>query len=242
MIARRALAALAFAFLLTACGPAGKHPESVVQRRLEGEPRTLNPILATTDPENIVLSLVLRNLLEYDETLKLVPGLAESVTASADYRTFTVTLHPGLRWEDGSPVTAEDVATTIRILVDPKTPALSRKSYWDGFERVDVVGPERRASSSASRMPSGSGPSISRSFPRPTMPGRTSTRTRETGIRSRTALTGSRGGKRAGRSSWSGTRSTPESPPGRSASSFTSSRRTRRRSRPFSPASCTRCA
>ncbi len=141
VIARRALAALAFAFLLTACGPAGKHPESVVQRRLEGEPRTLNPILATTDPENIVLSLVLRNLLEYDETLKLVPGLAESVTASADYRTFTVTLHPGLRWEDGSPVTAEDVATTIRILVDPKTPALSRKSYWDGFERVDVVGP-----------------------------------------------------------------------------------------------------
>lgn len=139
MIARRVLAAATVALLLAACGPKGKHPESVVQRRLEGEPRTLNPILSTTDPENVVLALLQRSLLEYDERLNLVPGLAESVAASADGRTFTVKLRAGLRWEDGRPVTAEDVAATIRILVDPKTPALSRKSYWDGFTRADVV-------------------------------------------------------------------------------------------------------
>ncbi len=140
MISRRFLATAAAALLFAGCGgPKGKHPESVVQRRLEGEPRTLNPILATTDPENVVLALVVRNLLEYDENLKLVPGLAERFEVSPDLRTFTLTLRDGLRWEDGSPVTSEDVAATIRLLVDPKTPALSRKSYWDGFERVEVL-------------------------------------------------------------------------------------------------------
>jgi peptide/nickel transport system substrate-binding protein len=139
VIRRGLLAAAAAGLLLAGCGQKGKHAESVVQRRLEGEPRTLNPILATTDPENVVLALVVRNLLEYDESLTLGPGLAESVEVSPDLRTYTVKLRAPLRWEDGRPVTAEDVAATIRLLVDPKTPALSRKSYWEGFDRVDVL-------------------------------------------------------------------------------------------------------
>ncbi len=139
MTSRRLAAAALAGLVLSGCGQTGKRAESVIYRRLEGEPKTLNPLLATTDPENVVLALVLRNLLEYDEKLELVPGLAESVGVSADGRTYTVRLASGLRWENGRPVTSEDVACTIRTLVDPKTPALSRKSYWDGFERVDVL-------------------------------------------------------------------------------------------------------
>ena len=135
---RRTLAVLLPLLALAACGQKGKHAESVVQRRLEGEPKTLNSLLATTDPENVVLALLERNLLEYDEKLDLVPGLAESVEVSPDRRTYTVRLRPDLRWEDGRPLTAEDVAFTIRTLVDPKTPALSRKSYWEGLDRVEV--------------------------------------------------------------------------------------------------------
>jgi peptide/nickel transport system substrate-binding protein len=136
---RRLAAAVLSLLTVTGCGQTGKRSESVIDRRLEGEPKTLNPILATTDPENVVLALLLRNLLEYDEKLELVPGLAESVTVSPDGRTYTVRLHPGLRWENGRPVSSEDVACTIRTLVDPKTPALSRKSYWEGFERVEIL-------------------------------------------------------------------------------------------------------
>lgn len=139
MTSRRLVAAALTAVFLSACGQTGKHAESVIYRRLEGEPKTLNPIFATTDPEEVVLALLLRNLLEYDEKLELIPGLAENVTISPDLRTYTVRLAPRVRWEDGRPVTSQDVAYTIRTLVDPKTPALSRKSYWEGLERVDVV-------------------------------------------------------------------------------------------------------
>jgi peptide/nickel transport system substrate-binding protein len=124
---------------VAACGQQGKHSESVVYRRLEGEPKTLNSLLATTDPENVVLALLERNLLDYDEKLELIPGLAERVDDSIDHLIYTVHLRPDVRWENGRPVTAEDVAYTIRTVADPKTPALSRKSYWEGLDRAEAV-------------------------------------------------------------------------------------------------------
>jgi peptide/nickel transport system substrate-binding protein len=43
----------------------------------------------------------------------VVPGLAESWEGSADGKRWTYTLREGLKWSDGQPLTAEDVAYTI---------------------------------------------------------------------------------------------------------------------------------
>ena len=40
---------------------------------------------------------------------RVVPGVAESWTASPDSREFTFTLRAGMKWSDGAPVTADDV-------------------------------------------------------------------------------------------------------------------------------------
>jgi peptide/nickel transport system substrate-binding protein len=45
--------------------------------------------------------------------LSAAPGLAESWERSADGRTWTYELRPGLKWSDGKPLTAADVAYTI---------------------------------------------------------------------------------------------------------------------------------
>ncbi len=135
---RKALGALAL--LLAACGgPVGKDQERVLHRRLEGEPQTLNPLISTSDPENVVIALLQRNLLDYDEKLNLVPGLAESVEVDGSRLVYTVKLREGVRWEDGTPVTADDVKATLEALVDPKTPALYRRSFFADLERVDLV-------------------------------------------------------------------------------------------------------
>ena len=42
-----------------------------------------------------------------------IPGLAESWEGSEDGRTWTYTMRPNLKWSDGQPLTAEDVAYTI---------------------------------------------------------------------------------------------------------------------------------
>jgi len=134
-----AAAAFAAALALSGCGTRGKDQTSVVRRRLDGEPKTLNPILATTDAEQIVVALLSRNLLDYDERLNLVPGLAEEVAESPDHLVFTIRLKPDARWEDGTPVTSADVVFTLRAIVDPKVPALTRRPLFEGFVSAEAV-------------------------------------------------------------------------------------------------------
>ena len=133
------LAAAALLLALAACGVRGKDQTSVIRRRLDGEPKTLNPILATTDSEQIVVALLSRNLLDYDENLNLVPGLAEEVSDSPDHLVFTVRLRPDARWEDGTPVTSADVVFTLNAVMDPKVPALARRSFFEGLVKAEAV-------------------------------------------------------------------------------------------------------
>ena len=133
------LAAAALLLALAACGARGKDQTSVIHRRLDGEPKTLNAILATTDAEQIVVALLSRNLLDYDENLNLVPGLAEEVSDSPDHLVFTVRLKADARWEDGTPVTSADVVFTLNAVMDPKVPALARRSFFEGLAKVEAV-------------------------------------------------------------------------------------------------------
>lgn len=51
---------------------------------------------------------------------KVVPGLAESWTVSKDGLTYTFKLRKGLKYSDGSPLTAEDVAWNLEQFRNPK--------------------------------------------------------------------------------------------------------------------------
>ena len=115
----------------------------VLRRRLTGEPTTLNAVLQSSGPEAEVLQYVQRNLFDFDATLSLVPGLAESLERSPDGLTFMITLRPDAVWEDGRPVTAGDAVFTIRQIADPKVPAPVFKPLFEELDRVEVVG-ERR--------------------------------------------------------------------------------------------------
>jgi peptide/nickel transport system substrate-binding protein len=85
------------------------------------------------------LALLERNLLDYDEKLNLVPGLAEEVSDTPDHLAYTIRLREGARWEDGTPVTSADVVFTLTTLLDPKTPALTRRALFDGFINAEAV-------------------------------------------------------------------------------------------------------
>lgn len=61
------------------------------------------------------------NLLRVDENGKNQPDLAEKVEVSEDGKTFTASLRDGIKWSDGSDITAEDFVYTWRRMVDPAT-------------------------------------------------------------------------------------------------------------------------
>ena len=62
-------------------------------------------------------------LLRFDDVdASAAPSLATGCEHDDDYMTWTCTLQEGLRWSDGEPLTAEDVAFTYRFIIDHQIP------------------------------------------------------------------------------------------------------------------------
>ncbi|MDE3077958.1 MAG: peptide ABC transporter substrate-binding protein, partial [Chloroflexota bacterium] len=56
-----------------------------------------------------------------DKDLNVKPGLAEKWDISPDGLTYTFHLRQGLKWSDGSPLTAKDFEYSFKRLFDPAT-------------------------------------------------------------------------------------------------------------------------
>ena len=78
--------------------------------------------------------------LVYDNLLndKRTPWLASSYEWSADSRTLTFTIRPGVRWSDGEPFGAADVVYTFNLL--RQYPALDLQSAWTVLSGVTQLG------------------------------------------------------------------------------------------------------
>lgn len=70
---------------------------------------------------NLAFFVMSSRLAEFDhEKQQYAPGLAEAWPTSDGGKTVTVKLREGLKFSDGSPLTAEDVLFTLSLLSDPK--------------------------------------------------------------------------------------------------------------------------
>lgn len=89
-------------------------------------PSIMNPYLSGSDNDTIPASLVLEPLAGYDEKGELFPRLAADIPTienggvSKDLKSITWTLKPGLKWSDGTPVSAKDVVFTANYCMDAK--------------------------------------------------------------------------------------------------------------------------
>jgi peptide/nickel transport system substrate-binding protein len=88
---------------------------------VESEPTDLDPARNTTLPDRNVTINVFNSLIEFDlDDFSLKPGLAKSWSFSDDGLTLTLELEEGVRFHDGSDMTAADVAYTILQNADPE--------------------------------------------------------------------------------------------------------------------------
>ncbi|MDF2679337.1 MAG: transporter substrate-binding protein [Brevibacillus sp.] len=83
-------------------------------------PDTLNPLVSNTTPGSWVVNNLYPHLMQMNPSGKKEPYLAESVTTSEDGLTVTIKLRDGVNWQDGQPITSEDVAFTGQLLHDKK--------------------------------------------------------------------------------------------------------------------------
>ncbi len=85
-----------------------------------GRPVSVSPLSARTQADRDLVALVYSGLVRNGPNGTLVPDLAERWSVDPTGAVWTFLLRDDARWHDGEPVTAEDVAFTIRVLQDPK--------------------------------------------------------------------------------------------------------------------------
>ncbi len=161
---RRFAGALFYALLLTACTridtgssgmptsggsavPSERHAWTQagnLRIAVQGEPVTLNPILASNTTEGMLNRLSFDTLLSVDPNGKtLVPILAAAVPSAAnggissDGLTITYRLRHGVKWQDGAPFTSADVKFTWQAIMNDANNTNERVGY-DDVARVDT--------------------------------------------------------------------------------------------------------
>jgi len=109
------LAAAALASLALAQPTMG----GVLRVGMQTDPVGLDPHITNATSTRNMLENVYDTLVMFDSSLRIVPGLAESWTASDDGLAWTFTLRDGVTFHDGTPLTASDVVFSIERIGDP---------------------------------------------------------------------------------------------------------------------------
>lgn len=84
-----------------------------------GNPRFINPVLAISEADKSLVSLIYSGLVRIDTSGEVRNDLAENVLVSEDGLTYEVTLRKDVVFHDDRPVTADDVVFTIQKILDP---------------------------------------------------------------------------------------------------------------------------
>jgi peptide/nickel transport system substrate-binding protein len=119
MKCRSAMAVSTFCLVLLAA-PAVAQNGGQLRFCLRSEPKTFDPLKVEDDASVAIRYLTGGVLVRMNrQTQALEPELAQSWKVSKDGRQITFKLRSGLSFSDGTPFSAEDVAYTVRQLMDP---------------------------------------------------------------------------------------------------------------------------
>lgn len=113
---------------------------------------TLDPAFAETAADQAVQRLMFRGLFDYDDQNRLVLEQAQDWSLSADRRTYTFHLAPGIRFPNGREVEAEDYVFSLERILNPQT-ATQGHDYYTGIKGADEFSTGRAAHVAGLRAP-----------------------------------------------------------------------------------------
>ncbi|MFQ5889005.1 MAG: ABC transporter substrate-binding protein [Gemmatimonadota bacterium] len=86
---------------------------------LEGQPESLNPFLSPDQFSADLASLLFTPLVRYGEDGEIEPYLAKEWSWDEAHQRLALEIRSDVEWHDGAPVSAEDVAWTLRTAANP---------------------------------------------------------------------------------------------------------------------------
>ncbi len=115
---------------LAAEAPSSRYGGTLVFASM-GDPKSFNPVLAQETSTTMVTSFLFEGLTRINaETLAVEPNLAERWEMNETGREWTFFLRPGVRWNDGQLLTADDVVFTFNHLIyNDAIPSSSRDIF-----------------------------------------------------------------------------------------------------------------
>jgi peptide/nickel transport system substrate-binding protein len=136
MIRRRTSLRILIGLMLLA-GLASAQPANELRFCLRAEPRTFDPLKVDDDASLAIRYLTGGVLIRVNrKTQALEPELAESWKVSKDSREITFKLRKGVRFSEGSPFSANDVAYTVKRLMDPALHSSTGDAFRSGNSTV----------------------------------------------------------------------------------------------------------
>lgn len=96
-----------------------------------GTPRFVNPLLAASQVDTDMTSLIYSGLVRADGNGGFIPDIAERYEISEDGTVYTFHLRESLTFHDGSPLNAEDVLFTVALAQQPEVKSV-RRADWEG--------------------------------------------------------------------------------------------------------------
>ncbi|MFO1426146.1 MAG: peptide ABC transporter substrate-binding protein [Steroidobacteraceae bacterium] len=103
--------------------------DETLRRARPGNLTTLDPQRPLSAADMEIAADLFTGLTAVDARGAIVPGCAERWQVSADGLRYEFQLRPGLRWSDGTPLTAADFVASYRRLLAPATAALLAYRY-----------------------------------------------------------------------------------------------------------------
>ncbi len=117
---------------------------------LSNEPDGIDPTVTNNSFAQYILANCFEGLVTYDATGSIVGGAAETWDISDDGLVYTFHLRDGLKWSDGSDLTAEDFVYSLQRVLTPATTAQyvsmvtgyvkNAQEFYDGTATADELG------------------------------------------------------------------------------------------------------
>ncbi|MFY0545829.1 ABC transporter substrate-binding protein [Brevibacillus sp. H7] len=145
---------LSLSLMLSACTGGGNAPGDQANQGNQQPAVTKSELIVAAEQEPVgydphkvpaassvrVYALVYDSLTKLDESLNVIPNLAEKWEVAPDGKTITFTLHKGVKFHNGQEMTAEDVKYSFERILNPDTGAIA-KSYFSSVEAIEAKDP-----------------------------------------------------------------------------------------------------
>lgn len=122
--------------------PKEQPEQTIVRLRESADASTLNPLNIRSSLDGYLSLKLFQSLLSFDyKTLETVPILAEKLPEINYLESGKVEVHYKIRqnakWDNGKPITADDIAFTLKIIKNPYSSNIGAYSFYELIEDIE---------------------------------------------------------------------------------------------------------